>query len=263
MAMVAFAFLACNEGASVPSKDKKAVKSVTSEAFDLLGSDAAKVDKALKDAGFTKVEGGALPKVAERKLAHVRKRSVKPQDEEFQPAVEAMYLYNVPEDYYTMTEDEATNYAKGVLDKGECIVMVLAYFNADKLAAFQTNVIAPMKDNINLLFTEVSDAEYKKLPEGSVIEGMNTTQWEGGIDDERYTDHAKFVAAVAKVKEVYAQEMGMAITKLDMTNGNSEGFMYFNYWVNPDEETQEEQVEDNGFAAAAGSFSVGYPSAMQ
>jgi hypothetical protein len=254
LAMVAFAFLACNEGASVPSKDKKAAKAVTSQAFDLLGSDAATVDKALADAGFTKVEGGALIYVAERKLAHVRK-NVKAQDE----GVEVTYLYNVPEDYSDMSEKEATNYAKGVLDKGECIMMVMAYFYEDKLISFMTNVIAPLKDNINLLFTEVSDAEYKKLPEGSVVEGMNTTQWEGGIDNERYTDHAKFVSKVAKAQTVSASEQGYAITKMDVATEKIEGFLYNNYWVNPDEEAQEEQVEESGFAAAAGVFTVSYP----
>ncbi len=252
LAMVAFAFLACNEGASVPSKDKKAAKAVTSQAFDLLGSDAATVDKALADAGFTKVEGGALIYVAERKLAHVRK-NVKAQGE---PVV---YLYNVPEEYSDMSENEATNYAKGVLDKGECIMMVMAYFNEDKLAAFQTNVIAPLKDNINLLFTEVSDAEYKKLPEGSVVEGMNTTRWEGGIDDERYTDHAKFVSKVAKAQAVSASEQGYAITKMDVATEKIEAFIYNNNWINPDADRQAEEIEEGGFAAAAGVFTVSYP----
>ncbi len=254
LAMVAFAFLACNEGASVPQKDKKAVKTTTSAAFDLLGADGAKVDKALKDAGFTKVEGGALVNVAERKLAHVRK-SVKAQDE----GVVVTYLYNVPEKYSNMSEKEATNYAKGVLDKGECIMMVMAYFNEDKLIAFMTNVIAPLKDNINLLFTEVSDAEYKKLPESSEVAGRPTVSWEGGIDEEVYTDHAKFVSKVAKAQTVSASEQGYAITKMDVATEKIEGFLYNNYWVNPDEEAQEEQVEESGFAAAAGVFTVSYP----
>lgn len=253
LAMVAFAFLACNEGASVPSKDKKAAKAVTSQAFDLLGSDAATVDKALTDAGYVELKESNMNDVVARALKKVRK-GIKAESSE-----QVMYIYNLPQDYEKMTEEESTEYVKGLMDKGKCMYVVVVRYSNNKMNMLSTRVIAPLKDNINLLFTEVSDAEYKKLPEGSVVEGMNTTQWQGGIDDERYTDHAKFVAAVAKVKEVYAQEMGMAITKLDMTNGNSEGFMYLNYWVNPDEEMQEEQVEENGFAAATGSFTVSYP----
>lgn len=46
MAMVAVAFMACNQnGASVPSSDKKAVKAVTTDAVSMVGQDPAKVEK--------------------------------------------------------------------------------------------------------------------------------------------------------------------------------------------------------------------------
>ncbi len=257
LAMVAFAFLACNEGASVPKKDKNAAKAVTSQAFDLLGKSSEKVDKALEDAGFTKVEGGGLLGIAKREQARVRK-SVKEEDLPGQ----VMYLYNVPENYQKMSEEEGAKYVKSVLDKGECIIFVMAIYSPDnKLLTFSTQVMAPLKDNINLLLTEISDEEYKKLPKASVVEGEPTTSWEGFIqigdeEDDPYSDHAKFVAKVAKAKAIVAEEQGYSITEIDVKTAKVSGFLYNNYWLNPDADEQEKQIDESGFAAAFGVFVV-------
>ncbi len=255
LAMVAFAFLACNEGASVPSKDKKAAKAVTSQAFDLLGSDAATVDKALTDAGYVELKESNMNGVVARALKKVRK------DIKAESSAQ-VYIYNLPQDYEKMTEEESTEYVKGLMDKGECLYVVTVRYSNDKMAMLSTRVLAPLKDNINLLFTEVSDEEYKKMPEGISVEGKKMQHWAGytfsGDEDKEFTDHAELVAAVAKAKAIEVEEEAYSVTKVNLTSGDPEGIAYYNSWTNPDEEEQESMLKENGFVAAVGSFTVCY-----
>ena len=256
LAMVAFAFLACNEGASVPSKDKKAAKAVTSQAFDLLGSDAATVDKALTDAGYVELKESNMNDVVARALKKVRK-GIKAESSE-----QVMYIYNLPQDYEKMTEEESTEYVKGLMDKGKCMYVVVVRYSNNKMNMLSTRVIAPLKDNINLLFTEVSDEEYKKMPEGISVEGKKAQEWIGyifsGDEEKEYTDHAELVAAVAKAKTIGVEEEAYSVTKVNLTSGEPEGIAYYNVWSNPDEEEQESMLKENGFVAAIGAFSVVY-----
>lgn len=256
LAMVAFAFLACNEGASVPSKDKKAAKAVTSQAFDLLGSDAATVDKALTDAGYVELKESNMNGVVARALKKVRK-GIKAES-----SAQVVYIYNLPQDYEKMTQEESVKYIKDLLDKGECMYVVMVMYSNDKMTILSTRVIAPLKDNINLLLTEVSDEEYKKMPEGISVEGQKMQHWAGytfsGDEDKEFTDHAEFVAAVAKAKAIEVEEEAYSVTKVNLTSGDPEGIAYYNIWTNPDEEEQESMLGENGFVAAMGSFSVGY-----
>ena len=256
LAMVAFAFLACNEGASVPSKDKKAAKAVTSQAFDLLGSDAATVDKALTDAGYVELKESNMNGVVARALKKVRK-GIKAES-----SAQVMYIYNLPQDYEKMSREESAEYVKGLLDKGECMYIVMVMYSNDKMIMLSTQVLAPLKDNINLLFTEVSDEEYKKMPEGISVEGKKMQHWAGytfsGDEDKEFTDHAELVAAVAKAKAIEVEEEAYSVTKVNLTSGDPEGIAYYNSWTNPDEEEQESMLKENGFVAAVGSFTVCY-----
>lgn len=256
MAMVAFAFLACNEGAPVPSKDKKAAKAVTSQAFDLLGSDAATVDKALTDAGYVELKESNMKGVVARALKKVRK-GIKAESSE-----QVMYLYNLPQDFEEMTEEECIAYVKGLLDKGECMYAVLVVYYNNKMTLLSTQVIAPLKDNINLLFTEVSDEEYKKMPEGISVEGEKMQQWVGiilsGDEEKEYTDHAELVAVVAKAKAIEVEEEAFSVTNVDLSSGAPEGIAYSNTWTNPDEAEQESDLKEIGFVSATGSFTVAY-----
>ena len=57
IAMVAFAFTACNEnGASKPANDREAIQTVVAQSSSLIGQSPEKIDKAMQKAGFTKVE---------------------------------------------------------------------------------------------------------------------------------------------------------------------------------------------------------------
>ena len=256
LAMVAFAFLACDQGAPVPSKDTKAAKAVISQAFDLLGSDAATVDKALTDAGYVEVKESTMNSVVARALKKVRK-GIKAESSE-----QVMYVYNLPQDHEQMTEEEGVAYIKGLLDKGECMCAVVVRYSNNKMTLLSTEVIAPLKDDINLLFTEVSDEEYKKMPEGISVAGEKMQQWVGytviGDEKKEFTDHAELVAAVAKAKTIHVEEEAYSVTNVNLSSGAPEGIYYFNTWNNPTEEEQESDLEMNGFVSAIGSFTVAY-----
>ena len=256
LAMVAFAFLACDQGAPVPSKDTKAAKAVISQAFDLLGSDAATVDKALTDAGYVEVKESNMNGVVARALKKVRK-GIKAESSE-----QVMYVYNLPQDYAKMTKEESIAYVKGLLDKGECMCAVVVRYSNNKMTLLSTEVIAPLKDDINLLFTEVSDEEYKKMPEGISVAGEKMQQWVGstviGDEEKEFTDHAELVAAVAKAKTIHVEEEAYSVTNVNLSSDEPEGVAYFNRWINPDEEEQESMLEENGFVWAIGSFSVAH-----
>lgn len=249
VAMVAFAFMACNQnGASVPSNDKKAVKAVTTEAVSLIGEAPASVDKSLQKAGFVQADNDFL-KVAKRATG----ARVAQKFNEVAP-VEVAYIYNLPENYNEMTNKEGEAYIKSLLAKGECLAIVQAMFVEDKLVALSTSVLAPIKDNINLLYTESSDGLFKQLPP---VDGK-LTMWQGVIgakEEKSYTDHAQYVADIAAAQAIEAQEMGMTV-KQNATTGEPEGFGFMCMWMNPSEEEQASMEEDDGFIGAMGEFAV-------
>ena len=194
--------------------------------------------------------------VVARALKKVRK-GIKAESSE-----QVMYVYNLPQDHEQMTEEEGVAYIKGLLDKGECMYVVVVMYYNNKMTLLSTQVIAPLKDNINLLFTEVSDEEYKKMPEGISVAGEKMQQWVGstviGYEEKEYTDHAELVAAVAKAKTIHVEEEAYSVTNVNLSSDEPEGVAYFNRWINPDEEEQESMLEENGFVWAIGSFSVAH-----
>ena len=76
-----------------PVKTRK-LPAVTSQAFDLLGSDAATVDKALTDAGYVELKESSMNSVVARALKKVRK-GIKAESSE-----QVMYVYNLPQDQF-------------------------------------------------------------------------------------------------------------------------------------------------------------------
>lgn len=248
MAMVAVAFMACNEnGASVPSSDKKAVKAVTTDAVSMVGQEPAKVEKFLTSAGFTKVE--ATDGIAKVSARYVRAPKAKAAEE-----VSVQYVYNLPTDYQSMDEAAGAQYVQNLLDKGECLVMVITIYKDNKLMVVSTNVFAPLKDNINLLYTQNSDGLFAQLP----APNGTTSFWQGGIrqGEKSYTDHAEYVAAIAAAKAISAEEQGYAIKNLDPAKMTAEGFGFYCLWENPDEAERAAMLKEDGIVGAMGSFSV-------
>lgn len=249
MAMVAVAFMACNEknGASVPSSDKNAVKAVTTDAVSMVGQDPAKVEKILTSAGFTKVEStDATAKVIAR---YVRSPKAKAAEE-----VTVQYVYNLPADYVSMGEEAGLQYVQNLLAKGECLVVVYTIYKDNKLMVISTNVFAPLKDDINLLYTQNSDGLFAQLP----TPNGTTSFWQGNIQEgeKSYTDHAEYVATIAAAQAISADEQGYALKNLDPVNMTADGFGFYCYWENPDEAERAAMLEENGIVGAMGSFSV-------
>ena len=214
------------------------------------------MDKALTDAGYVELKESSMNSVVARALKKVRK-GIKAESSE-----QGMYVYKLPQDHEQMTEEEGVAYIKGLLDKGECMYVVVVMYYNNKMTLLSTQVIAPLKDNINLLFTEVSDEEYKKMPEGISVAGEKMQQLVGstviGYKEKEYTDHAELVAAVAKAKTIHVEEHASSVTNVNLSSDEPEGIVYFNTWINPDEEEQESMLEENGFVWAIGSFSVAH-----
>lgn len=249
MAMVAVAFMACNEknGASVPSSDKNAVKAVTTDAVSMVGQDPAKVEKILTSAGFTKVEStDATAKVIAR---YVRSPKAKAAEE-----VSVQYVYNLPADYVSMGEEAVLQYVQNLLAKGECLVVVYTIYKDNKLVVISTSVFAPLKDDINLLYTQNSDGLFAQLP----APNGTTSFWQGNIQEgeKSYTDHAEYVAAIAAAQAISADEQGYALKNLDPVNMTADGFGFYCYWENPDEAARATMLEEIGIVGAMGNFSV-------
>ncbi len=261
LAMAAVLCVACNQNeASVPAKDKAAVKTTTAEAAKLLNQPSADVDKRLVAAGYVKIENSVADAVAERTAAPARKAS-NPFEEEFTDAVIETYLYNLPEQYTAFMDfkeedtpklDEDTKkYVEETLGGNSCIVLVVTFYVDDALVALSTNVVAPIANNINTLFTQCSDGLYSQLNGTSKV-------WEATVGDEKFSDHAAFTAKVAAAQAVYAQENAYSYT-VDLGQLEANGFAYYNMWTNPTDEQIAQQQEESGLnvAFAMGSFNVG------
>lgn len=238
MAMVAFAFMACNgNGADVPSKDQKAIDAATVQAPSLIGQAPAAVDKALVKAGFTQADV-EFARVAKR---HLPARA--PQMQNAEEPVQVTYLYNITEE---MMKDESKGipYANSVLAKGNCIVIVAAMYVEDKLAGIGCNVMVPMKDNCSLIYTTVSDGLFKQMPK---IDNVYAT-WQGQVGETVYADHAAFVSSIAAAKAVEANEQGAYMGK---------GYCYAGYWGYPDEaEIAARQAKNEGIFADCSMFVI-------
>lgn len=246
IAMVAFAFMACNEnGASKPANDREAIQTVVAQSSSLIGQSPEKIDKAMQKAGFTKVEDSS---------AKVAKHAQQLKDEEIEP-VEVTYIYNMPANYNEMTDDE---YIKGLLQKGECYVAVFAIYIDDKLGVLTTFCRTSIEPDINLLYTVNSDELFKQLPKPSVNDSLTIVEWQGSIDysDNKYDDHAQYVAALAAAGDCVAIETGAAVKVLDLLTSEGEGYGYFCYWDNPNEKKQADQQKRDGYTSVAGQFSV-------
>ena len=240
MAMVAFAFMACNgNGADAPSKDQKAIDAATVQAPSLIGQAPEAVDKALVKAGFTQADV-EFAKVAKR---HLPARA--PQMQNAEEPVEVVYLYNITEDIME-NEDQSKSiaYVNSVLAKGDCIVIAMAMYLEDKLAGIACDVMVPMKDSCSLIYTTVSDGLFKQMPK---IDNVYAT-WQGQVGKEMYTDHAAFVAALAAAKAVEANEMGSYMEK---------GYCYVGHWGYPDEaEIAARQAKNEGIFAECSMFVI-------
>lgn len=240
MAMVAFAFMACNgNGADVPSKDQKAIDAATVQAPSLIGQAPEAVDKALVKAGFTQADV-EFARVAKR---HLPARA--PQMQNAEEPVQVVYLYNITEEIMKEKDESKTiAYANSVFAKGNCIVIAMAMYLEDKLAGIACDVMVPLNDSCSLIYTTVSDGLFKQMPK---IDNVYAT-WQGQVGETVYADHAAFVSSIAAAKAVEANEQGSYMEK---------GYCYVGHWGYPDEaEIAARQAKNEGIFAECSMFVI-------
>ena len=261
LAVAAIAFMACeNQGqggnSGAPAKDQKALKSVTTEAVDLLGKDAAAADKALIAAGFKQMDLEASNQIIAAPAKRVKALKA---DGEDGSGKQVMYAYNMPANAESMSEEEANKYLKNLFAKGQFYMVTVVVYVEDKVAAVQTSLLAGVNDNINLTYTEVSDQLYKALPSNAVMK-----QWQGklSVDDAEekvYENHDEYVAAIAKAKAVEAQEQGYAVTSATV----SAGLTYVCEWDRPSDAEAATMEQRSGYACTMAAFAIGDLAATQ
>lgn len=242
VAALAIAFVACNQNeAGTPNGDKKAIAAASVDAAALVGQAPAAVDKALKAAGYTKLEVPAeeakLPKFAGKFKAP----QFKAEDEN---ATYEYYGYGVPG---TVMDDATEAKLYEQVKNGKSIVVVMVMYVEDKMYMIETSYMTGLAKDVNLIYTETSDKLYKLIPENAA-----QTMWQGYIGETAYKAQTEYVAAIAAAEAVEAYETGAALLTMDPT-----GFVYVGMWVNPDEETQAEMQKTYGVAYVLGQFMVG------
>ena len=243
IAVVAFAFMACgggNNGAELPSKDKKAFNKVTVEALDLVGQSAANVDKTLSDAGFQKV---TVPTAAPKR--------VKGQFKALAEEAEVMYIYGIDPADFDMEEEEGIAVFNKTIKKNS-IIVVYAMYVGDKLEMLESSVIVQWAKGNSRIYTDVSDGLYKQIPEDAV-----QVIWKGVTSGKNeYAKQDEFVAAIAAAEDgIVAQEQGIAINAI--TAAGYDGFVYIGVWQNPTEKERNEMEMDGFLHYAVASFGVG------
>lgn len=222
MVVVAVALMACNENGAVPAKDKKAVNIVTVEAVNLIGADIATMDKKLTAAGYVKArEAVRAPKQLNARFN--------------EPAVNAeennvYYVYNIPANHGDLAEAEGKNLLNSILKEGKIIVFATVSYADDKVKTIGSYFYVSNSANANLLYTDISDKLYAKLPSK---ETATNVYWQGNTHIEEgykeYKNHPEFTKAILAASQgLLAHESGHAILF-----GETTGFWYENRFSTP------------------------------
>lgn len=262
VAALAVAFMACDNKAEMPKQEQKAMKAATVEVVDMIGTaKAADVQKVLLDAGFEKIDAQvALPAKCIAKAKANMKKAVKAE------GTEEIYIYGLPENFYSMSEEEQYNYMKNRLAEGDGYIQVTVTYQDNVLYASATLLVTGLRDKLNVTYANESDALYAALPKPMTAE-MGMWQGQTFTDPEQeeaveYEDHAKYVAAVAAAKLIQAEEMGYSVTAASASG--YAGKAYMAYWLNPgdNEEAIAGIEEEMGAPCAYGYFVVADINAM-
>ena len=256
IAALAVAFMACENKNEMPKQEQKAMKAATVEVVDMIGTaKPADVQKTLLDAGFTKIEAQlAMPAKCAANAKANMKKAIKAE------GTEEIYVYGLPDNFFSMSEDEQAAYMKKQLESGDGFIQVTVTYQSDVLYASATLLMTGLREKINVTYANESDALYDALPK-PMTEEMYV--WEGSTftDPEqeeatKYEDHAKYVAAVAAAKLIQAEEVGYSVTAASASGYAGKAYMAF--WRNPgdNEEAIAGIEEEMGVACAYGYFVV-------
>ena len=241
IAAVAIAFMACeSNGASVPSKDKKAAEKATISVVNQIGADAATVEKSLTDAGFEKVPAELIPEWEEapkRMKGKVNKAKA--------AYTEDLFIYGIDVESLN-SEDQGVSAMNKALKKGTIIFAYAMYYDG-KLLGVETVIYIKAAKGASKIYTDSSDGLFATIPADALL-----SEWTGLIDEKESTDHAAFVAAVAAAEgAIEAEEQAYAIT-----SASYDGFFYMGAWYFPSDADKEEMAKEGLDAYALAQFLV-------
>lgn len=233
MAMAAVALMACNGngGGNTPSKnvpeaDKKAYTAASADLMALVGKDVAQTEKALKDAGYVKVEMGAgaagALAPAKYKIPAAQKAAIE----------ESLFVYNFPEN---LTDEQAgKKYLDSIIAAGKGYAMAYVYSYQNAMVLVESNACLAITADANKMYAGISEKLYAGMPQTAiqkVYNGLNII----AKDTTKFDANQKFVEAIAKIDgAVIASEMAIAITSQQY-----DGFAFLDSWANPDDATKE------------------------
>lgn len=252
MAIAAIVCIACgdNNGAT-PSSDKKALNAATVQAVDLVGADAATVDKSFTNAGFVKAEvqtqANAPKQFAKKNLAKIVAE---------EEATEVAYVYNLPKNFETMSDEEAEKYMMDMFKNGKGIVIVYVSFVDGKAYTYSVSCLLAWNEKVNTVYCETSDNLYKKLP---AADKALRIQWFGQVSgsNKQYTEHADFVADILASDGIEAKEGALAITSQE-----GDGIYYGGSWKTPNAEDRAEMDKAGQPSFVIAAFAVASPLAV-
>lgn len=217
MVIAAVVVMACNENGPVPAKDQKAINVTTSDAIALIGADAATVDKKLTAAGYVKAEEAV--RAPKQINARFNEPAIKAEENNVN------YVYNIPANHGDLAEAEGKNLLNSLLKEGKVIVFTTVYYADEKVTMMGSTFYVSISANANLLYTDISDNLYAKLPskeKATKLAWQAYTYMEEG--SKEYDNHAEFTKAILAVSQgVQANESAYAVL-----SGETTGFCYEN-----------------------------------
>ena len=241
MAMAAVALMACNGnggGGNTPSKnvpeaDKKAYTAASADLMALVGKDVAQTEKALKDAGYVKLDmeakaAGALAP-AKYKIPAAQKAGIE----------ESLFVYNFPENL--ADEQAGRKYLDSIIAAGKGYAMAYVYSYQNNMVLVESNACLAITADANKMFAGISEKLYAGMPQTAIQKYYNGS-YVIAKDTTKFDANQKFVEAIAKIDgAVIASEMAIAITSQQY-----DGFAFLDSWANPDDATKE-AIKGKGF----------------
>lgn len=239
MAMAVFALVACKKSSSdtgLPKGEAKALEATTTGAVKLLGDTPDEVETALTKAGYKEIKGGYNPfeDMDKAPARFVKKAKALKESSEYV----VTYQYGLPDNWETMTEEQAIAWANNAIEDGKSVMLVTATFESKRLNVMATMFVIKKSDKANKTFTGTSTDLYNKLSKqyewGGSIYSISAGDATGA---EQFSDHSKFVSRVSKAEGIEAVESGVAIK-------NNDAWFYYNMWLNPDASLEKEMLEE-------------------
>ena len=229
MAVAAIAFMACgNEKnpAELPAKDKQMLESVSTKAVELIGKNAADVNKYMTEAGLAKANVAASAPKRMQAKADVKAAQVSYE----------VYLYGITAEDVNGEDISAAAQQKAL--KSGSIIMALVEYIDGKMAIVEAHTYFGITKDANKVYAEISDKYFAAIPEKALY-----TVWNGAIDKTEYTKHDEFGAAILAAEAVTASESANIVNSMDMTTGVYDGYVYVGAFNHPTEEAAKKQEE--------------------